>query len=334
MSNLIKRIQSSYKLNKIKLRIDDFGFNKRFTIDETIAVIGSARSGTTWIMELLLNLPCYVSVFEPFHPRWFPESSELGFSPKPCIIDHECERKLEEYLMRAFTGKLRSRIPKYDFTLGEVASRLRAERLVVKFVRANMILPLIINKFNLRLALFVVRHPYAVIASQLKTGYTGFTNIVGDDYMPTTRELLPYLRALGYDSELINYVSTLENGVETLAANWAIENCLPLTLVEPTDLYMVVYEEMYNNPGDCLKRLLHRMNEGEHYNKILSKIEKPSLSTRIDDIEEVKDRANIVNQWKKQLSVRDTQKISSVLNMFGIEVDDTNYKIGSIMEYP
>lgn len=65
--------------NSIRYLIDFVGhsINSPLKEKEAILIFGAARSGTTWIMEILETLPDYKSIFEPFHPDWFPEVRKL-----------------------------------------------------------------------------------------------------------------------------------------------------------------------------------------------------------------------------------------------------------------
>ena len=176
--------------------IDNTSFNKDFYIKDTIGIFGPARSGTTWLMELLLNIPEYTSVFEPFHPHWFLETVLNGFAPKPILLNPEYGERFERYLERVFTGKINIWFLLYDLTLDNVIKRLNAHKIIVKAIRANWILPWITQRFDLRSVFFIARHPYAVISSQIKTGYTGYTRDDGSNYFPQKNEIVTALEKL------------------------------------------------------------------------------------------------------------------------------------------
>src|SRR4030043_375015 len=92
----LRRFRNFLKM-KFKAWVDNTSLQKNFNINDTIGIFGPARSGTTWLMELLLNIPDYTSIFEPFQPQWFPETVLNGFAPKPMLIKPEYEERLEQH---------------------------------------------------------------------------------------------------------------------------------------------------------------------------------------------------------------------------------------------
>jgi hypothetical protein len=100
---------------------------------------------------------------------------------------------------------------------------LKARTLIVKFVRANTMLPWIARTFPLRGIYFIIRHPCATIASQLATGY--YSKI-------TLKQLINEVKKvpeLANDKELLMRLSGINSEIERLAAIWAFENYIPLS---------------------------------------------------------------------------------------------------------
>jgi len=110
-------------------------------------------------MELMELLPEYKSIFEAFNPRWFPEIKQLGFLPDLYLIrsylsPERDENRPKEYLYGVFTGQFISHQPRFDLTPEDIYKRVKARKIIVKFVRANRILPWIVENFTLRRHLF------------------------------------------------------------------------------------------------------------------------------------------------------------------------------------
>src|SRR5262245_687131 len=53
--------------------------NAGYDLRETILVVGWARSGTTWLAEVLSAIPNSAILFEPFHTERVPEAAAAGF---------------------------------------------------------------------------------------------------------------------------------------------------------------------------------------------------------------------------------------------------------------
>jgi len=137
-----------------------------YEIKDTIVISGTPRGGTTWLMEILATLPEYKTIFEPLKPSFFPEVRTLGFPPRVYIPPDKDWPVVKKYLIKVFTGRKFSTQPAYSPTPYNIYKRFIARKLIVKFVRANRLLPWIYNNFDLRGIYFIIRHPCATIASQ------------------------------------------------------------------------------------------------------------------------------------------------------------------------
>ena len=168
MTKPISRRSIKYNIERLRMCLKHSPSN----IDDTIAIFGTPRSGTTWLMEMMGSLPDYLSYFEPFHPGWFSPPLEEGLQVRPFIHPERTDIEYNEYLRKVFQGRVISNAP--HFKLKELQKRLFADKVLVKFIRANRILPWILNNFELRGSILIIRHPCATIASQFNSGITGY----------------------------------------------------------------------------------------------------------------------------------------------------------------
>ena len=120
-------------------------------------------------MDLLNTLPSYKTIFEPFNIYWFPQFRNLkvDFSRPYVDIDKKYP-PLESYLHFVFRGKVFSLSPQYRLNPKEIYKRVFGKKILVKFTKANLLLPWISNNFKLRGLYLVIRYPCATIASQIK----------------------------------------------------------------------------------------------------------------------------------------------------------------------
>ena len=154
--------------------IDKFIINKKVNIEDTIAIFGSPRSGTTWLMEILVRMEDYRTGFEPFQYKWFPAVSSLKINPRPFVNENQNNEPLKEYLNQIFTGQISSNDPKYRVDLNTIKNRINSKKIIVKFVRANRLIPWIKNNFDLKEIILIIRNPYSTIMSQVSTGRRGY----------------------------------------------------------------------------------------------------------------------------------------------------------------
>lgn len=297
----------NYSMDLINAQIKDY------KIQETILISGTRRSGTTWLMEILETIPSYRSIFEPFHPEWYPEFGRLGIPYDPYVPTQKDLPKLREYLYKVLTGRVGSQVPfRHYIRLAEVIRRFKSSKLIVKFVRANTMLPWIANEFDVRGVYFIIRHPCATIASQLSTGY--FPRITIDQLI-TEVNRVPELAG---DRELISHLRSITSEIERLAAIWAFENYIPLASQKPHPWYTVVYERLVLRPREELEKIFGHIHE-EIPEGALMKFKTPS---RVTSKTYGKDQIGTVKQltkWRKKLSERQIKAILKVTNWFGLD---------------
>ena len=284
---------------------------------EAILVFGTPRGGTTWIMEILETLPGYKSIFEPFHKDWFPEVQKLGINPsRPYVYFKDPNPQLKEYLTKVFRGEVLSKKPRYRPTLKNIYKRIFAKKAIVKFIRANRLLPWIANNFQVKGTFFVIRHPCATIASQLETGIRGYFM---PKNIPLQKEIvlssISGIRELSGNEELIRKLKAIETQEEILAAIWSIDNYLPIYYQRKFNWYTLIYELLVMNPEEEVEKMFSYINENVP-EEVYSKIRLPSMTTYdrtyVGTIEQLV-------KWRKRLLERQVKNILKVVYWFGLD---------------
>jgi len=167
----------------------------------TPIIVGSGRSGTTWVQDVLAQANGYATAFEPLHPDAVPAMA--AYAGRYLRAEDQCG-ELELFLEQVFSGRVRNTWISYRVRPDRLALRAipvtdprgiyewllrwkklarhyvryrrdRGKPVLAKFIRANLMLPWLASHFNVRIAA-VVRHPGAVIESKLRLG--------GDDWEP------------------------------------------------------------------------------------------------------------------------------------------------------
>ncbi|USH00419.1 sulfotransferase domain-containing protein [Thermococcus argininiproducens] len=297
----------SYKLIKHK-----------FNIQDTIIIAGTPRGGTTWFMELLETLPEYKSIFEPFNKKWFPGVKKLNLPPRPYLEPDTENNPLKDYLNLVFTGQTVSRAPRFSLTPRSIKKRLLATKVVVKFIRANRLLPWIINNFKIRATYFLLRHPCATIASQLETGARGYfipkSASIPKETILKEASQIPQIKE---NEWLMKKLTTIQSPEEILATIWSLDNYVPLLYLSrhPNAWYTTTYEKLITDFDEEIEKVFEYINE-EVPDEVYEKFRKPSATTH--------DKSHLgtskqLTKWKKKLSTRQVKNILKVIHWFGLD---------------
>lgn len=237
----------------VERRVDDAGFRARAAIasvrrpdlpvDQAKLVVGTGRSGTTWLMEVLGSDPRTLPVFEPLH-GWRTPASELrsigGFHALG-REDHHPE--LETYLRRVFRGRMLNRWAVRDASVRQI---LGAERAVAKMIRMCAAVGWFEATFPHIPVVAVVRHPCAVVASMERAE--------GRWELPPSF-LRDYARAaLGGDADDL-IAEDEDDDLVRYATLWAIDNAALIRGSSPGRTLIVGFEELLASPRVQLERV-------------------------------------------------------------------------------
>ena len=136
-----------------------------------IILAGSGRSGTTWLTDMLTLDRNYRSIFEPLHFLNVPNVGKnwglylRADDEHPWLHDHLSKcffTRADRAWMKWMTCRVDWGTPWYSqpfwFLYNLKYFRPWARNRVVKVIKANLMLPWIINHWNPKI-LFITRHP-------------------------------------------------------------------------------------------------------------------------------------------------------------------------------
>jgi len=291
----------------------------RYSIEDTIVISGTPRSGTTWLLEILSSMGKYLTIFEPLNQKWFPESLKVGFGPRDYINPKKSDKLKEIYLEKIFTGKIASKLPHYSLTLYNIINRLLSTKIIVKFVRANRIIPWIAEKFPVQGIVVILRHPCAVIESQLRRKINGYY-LSCNDYVLEEKILTDAKKIDIIDKNLIKFIINKEKTPhELLAIIWALDTLIPLYYWKNYKYFIVTYENLIQNPNKVLCGILNHLGLNNHHSPIIeSIINKPSYMTNKSK-KYFSNSEKIISCWKNNLSISEIKGILEIINIFGID---------------
>jgi hypothetical protein len=320
--------------NKIK-KIQDFHnifFTKKgINMKDTILIAGSPRSGTTWLMEIFTTLPRYIYVFEPLNPIWRPDSSEVGFRSRTYLPLNSEWPEGEEYIRKIFTGQI-ANLPIKDSLIESILTGLSIKiiihfmfgnKIIVKSINMNRMLPWIAKRFDLRCIFFIIRHPCAVIASQLKTGFCGYfpSSPPYFDVYPTKEIILDEASKINQlDYNLINKLKKLDKIEEILAAAWCLDNYIPLSQPQPYPWKLVFYEKLVKEGEKEIKLLFESIGEKDIPKSAFRRLRKPSKVTIKEDQRFIKKPDQQLSKWKEYLSEKQINKILEIVSYFNLDL--------------
>lgn len=328
-------------MKKLIQKFNNKLFNsKKINIKDTILVAGSPRSGTTWLMQILCEIPGYTYIFEPLNPIWSPDSYEVGFRSRTYLNDITKWSEGEEYLKKVFTGQLAYLPIKnnqfynlfYNFSIKELANNLFASKIIVKSVNMTRMVPWIAKIFQLRSIIFIIRHPCATITSQLKSGFCGYRNSSPpfSDIYPTKKIILNEIKDIvELNSNQIKKLKKIEKIEEILAATWCLDNLITLSKEKPSSWKFISYENLVKKSDKEIFNIFTFIGEKNIPATVFYRLKKPSSVTLKEDKKHIKTPEKQLTKWKEYLSKEQIIKINKIVSYFNLDLyneeDEPNY---------
>ncbi|MEO0437609.1 MAG: sulfotransferase [Pseudomonadota bacterium] len=277
----------------------------RFQTHNVRIITSTPRSGSTLFSQLFgCSKRCCV-LFEPLHLNEVPEAKRAGFDWHTYREADADWPEGKDFFLSLFEGRLAN-----HWMLREAASLAevrKADTLIIKFVRANRLLPWLCNQFDLRPPIQLLRHPCGVIASQMSRSWVNTRPPEPPAYLhdfPVFRELLGSLRT----------------EVEMLAATWALDQ-LPAFLYGSTDRWRYfTYEEILQDTEETVAAIIDLWGLDADLGSVTSAMDKPSSVVGSGGIQGLAG-------WKKTLSPAQVQQIMRVVQSFGLDFYDIDGQV-------
>jgi len=208
----------------------------------TALVLGSGRSGTTWLAESIARRYRSRLLFEPFHPLL----GAIGDGAQLFLDPDASAPTFERSTQRVLSGRAR----------GAYIDEIRIARLprgrVVKDVHAANLLSWLRANYPAVPVVYVLRHPIAASLSRLRSDT--FYGI--GDYLatPAGREDAEGSPVAVWLPLYDGYRDHTEPLVR-LVAEWCVENVYPLSRGEDAGVALTFYETAVLNPASELARI-------------------------------------------------------------------------------
>lgn len=268
-----------------------------------LIIVGSARSGTSWLAETIAAQHRYRLLFEPEHEF----NTKLGkLICDKNITPQNASPQIEKYLNKVFSNRIDN-----DW-IAQCSNRkykrhlwpLIPQKIITKFVRANLAAHYMNAHFQIPV-IHLLRNPYDVLHSQQRVRFSWLYNL---SHFQMQEELVK----LVYEQYNIN-INEISNysELEVLAIRWCLENILPLQVRDPyTYKSKIVYYENLRNDISLFQELC-RFFELQPIKDLSEKYNVPSSKTHPGS--EI--RGTIRKQSK--FTSQEYREINSILDVFG-----------------
>lgn len=268
-------------------------------MEDNILVVGTARSGTTWLGDLLAGKEGRI-LFEPFHAAKI--GALKGLSYFPYLRPDEEGAQLLAYCRQVFSGSIRH--PWIDREVTQVRPTYR----VIKEIRANLFLKWLYVQFPQVPQLLIVRHPCAVVLSRLQLGWATDGDIASflNQQQLIEDHLVPYL----------DIIERAQTEIEKHAVIWCVSHLVPLRQFRPEELNIVYYENLCLHPQRELARIEMIVKRPFPLQTIAS-LSRPSPTTTAASAVLTGD--NRVTHWQAKLSATETRQILDTVGAFDLD---------------
>ena len=242
-------------------------------------ILGSGRSGTTWVQDCLADANELRPIFEPLNEA----ESDIGRRyAYETIRPGDRHEALEQFFLRLASGELHSRwidyrgprqflfppLPKLMTVRGLKSwarvwrrylrdrSQLRAsvnrEETLIKCIRANLMAGWFAKELGFRTAL-LLRHPCAVVESQFRLLKWWHPSAVRERYR--SNQLFHEIT----DGRYLPLLSSPLDEIQALTLNWVIENQRPLQRASAEGYSVFFYERLLKESSSEWASICHAL---------------------------------------------------------------------------
>lgn len=291
-------------------------------------IVGSGRSGTTWLLDALAEANGLRAVFEPLNPSGFPEARRYADRHLPADA---AAPELADFLSRALRGELNglesdcrvrsARLwnlasPRYLagewVKLGRYGLRWLRDRKrppLVKLIRANLMLEWIDRHLDVR-TVAVVRHPGGVIASKRR--------LIGPEWEHEARLAACLADELLVRDRVGSALGLLEGAPSPVIGHtglWCIENAALLADPVAAGVTVVFYERLLDTDDSEWRRAAAALELPAIPDEAARR--RPSQQ-RAREMKRRSFEAEYAGRWRETFDADEIAEMARVLEAFGV----------------
>lgn len=216
--------------------------SRRF--DRVTWLIGDARSGTTWVSDLINHHHRYREMFEPIRPDYVEQTAFL--QPNEYVRPNAEYPELHALMDDVFSGRLTH--PRID----TANVRPLYRDMLVKDCFANLFAYWAWQRFDNVRPVLLIRNPFAMALSKRKK-YRKYWPTDPGDLLAQEHLRADYLEPY---ADVIAKTSDEGDPIQCLLAMWATINMVPLSQFPVDQLHVCCYEEIVADPRGSAARAL------------------------------------------------------------------------------
>jgi hypothetical protein len=288
------------------------------SIEDTVVVAGVARSGTTWLAELVATLPGYKLMGEP--PAYgLDRPDHVPMHQPPGSQNDELRSYLRDVMEGRQPGGWRLDT---DSRMQRIVRHGRRRRMVTKFIHGNRLLQWLAGTFDIGGIVLIVRHPCAVVASMQKYGAW---------YYATPTDASPGLEQIekGLPDSLIQDMRVRlpirpKSNEEMLALRWALDHYIPFFAHAKAGYpwTLIPYEQLVADGPAVLERMFTYIG-ADVPPAAANRLSVASRSAQRTGVH-AEDVAKQLSKWRRQLDSNQVDRILQIAHAFGLDFyDDT-----------
>jgi hypothetical protein len=289
-----------------------------------VLLFSTPRSGSTWLMEIILTQTGFKPCDEPFDLRQDFVKQYLGprgIHDWPDLYDEEHARTLEAYLKGIADGRLHLT----DRFIHRNRFRLLTRRVVFKLLHAGEDRIARWRDLCRGRVLYLIRHPLPVSLS--RRHLPRLTTFLNEGQYGRHFDAAQLREA--------RRIAAAGDGLDKSVLDWCLQNALPLREREP-DWILVTYEQLVLDPMPIIGRLCAELDLDQPA-RMKKQLRVASASTQQSDAR-TRDRLAdgrrdgsenswYLEKWRAKIDARQEQRLMQILSIFDIDI----YRAGDVL---
>ena len=322
LGEIPQRIYNRYLLARYVKPFAKKNQNRIQSENNTISLFCQPRGGSTWLTQLLMEIPSTSIVDEPlwrgrFSPidkmpeqknRKIKAVADMEFYHVQPILENESWPEAEQMIQNTISGRAPVLGVYNQFKLSRL---LNFETLIVKYNLAQLLLHWYVKHFQSK-NILLIRHPCGLVNSQ--KDFPGFINI-----NQFKNRKFPHFRNHEIFNQYESVFSKFTTLIEWQAFFWAVQIRHSLYHPDNNRKWLTVsYEKLVVDFPNEIARIFKYLQR-EIPDSIHSLQFKPSLSTVEKSIKSIESGTQL-DRWKKELTKDQISRILNVANAMEIDI--------------
>lgn len=283
---------------------------KKFNTENGIIILSEARGGSTWLMEILGNIPNTIFNWEPLHPEKGVVPKKFRWGNRPYLPENDSNPEYKKLMHEILCMKKHSG---WTLERNSFSRAIKSETVITKFVRANLLLPWMLQNFRLNSKpIFLLRHPIDTCISHI--------NAFGEmEQIKNKRDIPGWInneRFFQHFDLLKKPISQLEYRI----AFWCLNNAWVIQKNFLNKCIIVYYEDLVMHPEEERKRILIELKRNEMSEKAMYSVNlRKASSTNFKNELKTNPEEQLIKNIKN-LNSSTKEKIQKIFDHFNFTV--------------